>query len=65
MKKELANIKSLIDFAVAKGLFNDAESVGTLMDSYRQIAHACYEYELAGDRGAMKVAEGKDKAKTA
>jgi hypothetical protein len=54
MKKDLDNIKSLIDFAVSKGLFNNADSVGAIMDSYRRVAYACEVFERVGDSSPMK-----------
>jgi hypothetical protein len=38
MTKELQNIKTLIDLAITRGLFNNAESVQAVLDSYRHIA---------------------------
>ena len=33
-EKHLQNFKSLIDFAIARGLFNNADAVIGIMDSY-------------------------------
>jgi hypothetical protein len=38
--KHLQNFKSLIDFAIAKGIFNNAEAVVGMMDSYLFIKQA-------------------------
>lgn len=39
-EKHLQNFKSLIDFAIAKGIFNNGDAVVGMMDSYLFIRQA-------------------------
>jgi hypothetical protein len=43
--QHLKNIKTLIDLAIARGLFNNGDSVVAIMDSYRHIACALADLE--------------------
>jgi hypothetical protein len=52
--QHLKNIKTLIDLAIARGLFNTGESVQFMLDSYRYIAYAVEVFENYGDLSLYK-----------
>jgi hypothetical protein len=47
--QHLKNIKTLIDLAIARGLFNNGDSVVVIMDSYRHIACAMADIQEKSD----------------
>lgn len=47
--RHLKNVKQLIDTAIQRGLFLNAESVGNIMETYRYLEYASEIFERVGD----------------